>query len=231
MKKLRVYLTKFDHYLTDFNHKIIAVYLLSLASYFVLIRSENSSLVYDVPISAFLGFYFIWFYLSSRKYGFVETTMFCIFIPFYVISALIPLLSPDKKKVVNLKKDYSGLADTLSDTLESTINEIYAGKAIEKRSETDGVFVLFEAPYGINIPEKEIISQIAPSLHISESNITYSEITSRKTQFIITPKGLIEYDEYKRLCMPWDNFYDIKERILLRMKALPVIQKSHSVSV
>lgn len=236
MKKntFKQYLQKIDTYLSKENNLLLAVFIFSVINYFIYIQKPTNwfnTYLFDIPVSVFFGSLTVWYYLSSRKYGFVDTTVFFIFLPFYVIFALIPIISPSKKKPIKVKKDYTVLVESLADSLNEKINDVYAGKVIEHQVEDDQICVTFEVPYGIKIPQQQIIHQIAPWLHIRESNITFSELTNRKTQFMITSGGLQDYDLYKKLCMPWDTFPELRDRILLRMPVSVVTQTQPAESI
>lgn len=121
--------------------------------------------------------------------------------------------------------------DSFADALTTSVNDVYSGNVIEKDSKTDGVYITIEVPYGIHIPKQELIDTVAPDIHISASHIIWTDITDRRTQFIITSKGLQDYGEYKKLCMPYDTLSEIVDRIALRMNVPPVSQKKRSVSL
>jgi hypothetical protein len=220
MRTVSVWLDRLDAFLGNSGHLFLAVFLLSIFWYFSLLRYNAYDTTYsllDVVVSVSLASFTVWFYLSSRKYGFVDTVRFCIYLPLYGVSAVVVSLSPSEKPVQKIG-DYSDLIRTFSTSLDEAVNDVYAGKVVECYADTVNAYAVCEAPYGIRIPVQETISRIAPNIHVSEANIVASEITGTKTEFIVTPKGLAEYDDYVKLCMPWDGLPEIMDRIFLRMK-------------
>jgi hypothetical protein len=221
------YFQRIDQYLSNGNHLFLVVHLLSVI-YFFIFYPQGVSKFYanltNIPLSVGLAASTVWFYLSTRKYGYTDTTVFYVFLPLYIFFAFLSKISPSKNNP-NTKHDYTDLESSFTDLLNSAINEIYEGKVIEHIVENDSIVVTFQVPYGIKIPQAQIIHQISPGLHISEKNIIYSELTSRKTQYMITPKGIQEYDEYKKLNMKFNTFTEIKARIRLQQPTDVLTQK------
>lgn len=230
-KQIELFFQKIDVFLSNFNHVLLSWFILSLIYYFLLYGDTKRVIYESVVVSVIIALFTIWYYRSTRKYGFIETTVFCTVFPFVFIAALIPLLSQDHSARQKVKKDYSGLVNSFSIYLESSINEIYSGKVVDKHWDDEGAYITLEAPYGISIHSDELVNQVSKDIHISRTNIGSFALTNSKTQFVIMPKGLKEYDAYSAINSPWNTLPEIRDRILLKTKMPRVIRISHSESV
>jgi hypothetical protein len=139
-----------------------------------------------------------------------------VILPFNFTGLLLSSLFAAGKSDAQPMTDYSGLTEKFAGLLHESVNRVYAGKVTGKKSESDTVSVEIEAFYGINIPGKEIIRDVAPKLHISEKNIIFMPLTARKSIYSVASGGLTEYDQYRKLCLPFDSFPELFQRIMLR---------------
>lgn len=209
MKYIHKRLVWLDTYLVPRPHKLIVLGMLTLL--FWLGDKSFTNLVVSLSFATLT----LWAYISSRKYGGLDTIMFVGILPFLLIgAALSKIAKPSEDTMDTRRKEFS---DRASHSLSEAINEVYAGKIIETHIEDGQIYITVETPYGLQIPADEIIPSLAKNLHISPSHIVHDTLSDTRSYYMFRPAATDEHETYRKKSMPIETFSEIKSRILCQI--------------
>lgn len=155
----------------------------------------------------------MWMYVSSRKYGFVDTMSFVVVLPFFFINASLLLLIPSSEQTND--KKYKTFIDDASMVIMTTINDSYEGSITDTHVADEQVYITIKFPFGLSVPIAEMMPTIADKLHVSSNNILIDSISENKSYVIFKPVAFGEYQVYRKNKKTIETFSDIWKRIIL----------------
>ena len=112
--------------------------------------------------------------------------------------------------------DYETFIEAALEEVERAFNEVYVGKIIETRTEEEKIYITVEIPYGLNVPQDEMIADIAEHLRILPAHIQVDPISENRKYYVFGLEAVRDYEESKKTPTSFKSFADIKERILCK---------------
>lgn len=133
----------------------------------------------------FFAIFLFWFYVSSRKYGVVDTVAFIVCSPFIFVFVLsnhyIKAVPTDRKSIL---KRFS--IEAMHSVFEE-INDKYTADIVDTKINDGSITYILETPFGLRMPPEEMIAQIAKKFHVPQTEIVYAYIAERKSSLTLRP--------------------------------------------
>jgi hypothetical protein len=215
MKKILVedYLRRVDVFLKDRVHTCIVIILLSL------LLGLHAKSISDVSWAILNAIVVLWFYLSGRKYGWLDTVIFIVILPLLLIGITLVFVA----KVLDITKgvDADQFAESARETLLRTINKAYEGKIIETKNTDGNLHFIVETPYGLRPPASRIIKSVTDALHINVLHLHHDKINDRRSYYMFDQSAEDDYRAYRKSIQSIESFADIGDRLLLRSTRRP----------
>ena len=203
-----------DTFLADPLRLTFSTILLAIPYYLI---SLGDGRLTDIINAVFLSGFTIWYYRSSRKYGFVNTTEFMAVLPFALTAICISFFESKSNTAAASKKTVSvGTADLIAVKIRGLICGDLSCKIDHVDIRDTGFYVYLKIPFGIHPRYGEITGKLAHELHIPAHLIDWHENTPERVYFFFPDTAMDAYKEFHNRQHPWDSMSAIRDRLLLR---------------